>query len=105
TREERRELREKIRRAVSELRDALREAARAARPRSAGGAGHDGSSSGPSAKASSDDIPRPGTTVKLSRDEAILQILRAVKEGRLEPEEADDLIAAWNREPDDARSH
>ena len=104
TREERRELREKIRRAVHEMRDALRDAARAARPRSAG-ASHDAAyASGSSSTADAGDIPRPGATVKLSRDEAILQILRAVKEGRLEPEEADDLINAWNKESGDARS-
>src|ERR1019366_6125968 len=30
-----------------------------------------------------------------SRDAAILEILAAVKDGRLEPDEADDLINAW----------
>lgn len=93
TREERHELREKMRRAVREMRDAIREAARAARPRSSD-ATRGESSAANSQKA---DIPRPGETVKLSRDEAILQILRAVKEGRLEPEEADDLINAWTK--------
>ncbi|MGC2492890.1 hypothetical protein, partial [Candidatus Binatus sp.] len=38
---------------------------------------------------------RPGGTVKLNRDDAILEILAAVKDGRLEPDEADDLINAW----------
>ena len=38
---------------------------------------------------------RPGATEKLSRDDAILEILAAVKDGRLEPDEADDLINAW----------
>ncbi len=37
----------------------------------------------------------PGATAKLSRDDAILEILAAVKDGRLEPDEADDLINAW----------
>ena len=38
---------------------------------------------------------QPGATVKLNRDDAILEILAAVKDGRLEPDEADDLINAW----------
>ena len=33
--------------------------------------------------------------MKLNRDDAILEILAAVKDGRLEPDEADDLINAW----------
>jgi hypothetical protein len=33
--------------------------------------------------------------VKLNRDDAILEILAAVKDGRIEPDEADDLINAW----------
>jgi hypothetical protein len=37
----------------------------------------------------------PGATIKLSREDAILEILAAVKDGRLEPDEADDLINAW----------
>ncbi|MGA6974857.1 MAG: hypothetical protein WBY93_24740, partial [Candidatus Binatus sp.] len=48
----------------------------------------------------------PGATAKLSREDAILEILAAVKDGRLEPDEADDLINAWmevNRSTDARR--
>jgi hypothetical protein len=38
---------------------------------------------------------KPGATEKLNREDAILEILAAVKDGRLEPDEADDLITAW----------
>jgi DUF4097 and DUF4098 domain-containing protein YvlB len=109
TREERARLKERVRSAAREMRDTIREASRTAR-RGARASSYSYSSSSSTAQSSqsagapaSDDIPRPGTTVKLSREEAILQILRAVKEGRLEPEEADDLIHAWNREGNAAR--
>jgi DUF4097 and DUF4098 domain-containing protein YvlB len=111
TREERARLKERIRAAAHEMRATIREASRAAR-RGSRASSYSSNSSSTSAQNSqstsasaSDDIPRPGTTVKLSREEAILQILRAVKEGRLEPEEADDLINAWNREGAAARDN
>ncbi len=118
TYEERARLKERIRAAAREMRDTIREASRAARRGSrASSYSYSGSSSttqGASSRAEnseragaspSDEIPRPGATVKLSREEAVLQILRAVKEGRLEPEEADDLINAWNREGAAARGN
>ncbi len=113
TREERARLKERIRAAAREMRDTIREASRAAR-RGGRSTSYSSSSSSGTAQNSeraragasvNDDIPRPGATVKLSREEAILQILRAVKEGRLEPEEADDLINAWNREGSPARDN
>jgi DUF4097 and DUF4098 domain-containing protein YvlB len=118
TREERARLKERIRDAAREMRNTIREASRAAR-RGGRASSYSYSSSssksesssaaqssgGAGASSASDDIPRPGTTVKLSREEAVLQILRAVKEGRLEPEEADDLINAWNREGASARGN
>ena len=88
------------------MRDKIRDAARDMRSRSR---------SEPSATAQSEpekpapDSPiakfAPGGTVKLSREDAILEILAAVKDGRLEPDEADDLINAWMEveRGDDAR--
>jgi len=111
TREERARLKERIRDAAREMRDTIREATRAAR-RGARASSYSERNSSSSAESSerarasaSDDIPRPGATAKISREEAVLQILRAVKEGRLEPEEADDLINAWDREGSTARGN
>jgi len=108
SREARHQMRERVRQAAREMRDKIREAARDVRSRShdqAGGttqpatqstAGSDTemdtkipAAESPSAHSTS------GATEKLSRDDAILEILAAVKDGRLEPDEADDLINAW----------
>jgi hypothetical protein len=87
----RREMREKIREAAREMREAIRQAAREsrerARERGETGAGAAGSAAGAPA----------GATRPLNREAAagdMISILRAVKEGKLEPEEADEMIAA-----------
>jgi hypothetical protein len=117
SREARNEMRERVRQAAREMRDKIREAARDVRNRSheqAGGTTQSATGSTTQSNTQSDEekptsdshsAKSPGTTVKLSRDDAILEILAAVKDGRLEPDEADDLINAWmevNR-ADDAR--
>jgi hypothetical protein len=92
------------------MRDKIREAARDVRNRShdqAGGTSQSNTQSEadkPAASSKSAQF-RPGATEKLSRDDAILEILAAVKDGRLEPDEADDLINAWMEvsRGDDAR--
>ncbi len=104
TREARNEMRDRVRQAAREMRDKIREAARDVRSRSSeqpGGTTQSNTQSTtqseeakPSSSSKSDQF-RPGGTVKLNRDDAILEILAAVKDGRLEPDEADDLINAW----------
>jgi hypothetical protein len=105
SREARHEMRERVRQAAREMRDKIREAARDVRKRRQGddAAGTTQSTSqsntqsdtGKPASDSQSAQFRPGATEKLSRDDAILEILAAVKDGRLEPDEADDLINAW----------
>jgi hypothetical protein len=110
SREARSEMRERVRQAAREMRDKIREAARDVRNRShdqAGGTSQSNTQSEadkPAANSKSAQF-RPGATEKLSRDDAILEILAAVKDGRLEPDEADDLINAWMEvsRGDDAR--
>jgi hypothetical protein len=101
TREARSEMRDRVRQAAREMRDKIREAARDVRdrPRDSSGATTQSNTqsttqSGPERSSKSDQF-RPGGTVKLNRHDAILEILAAVKDGRLEPDEADDLINAW----------
>ncbi len=83
------------------MRDKIREAAREVRNRphdEAGGTTQSNTESttqSDAEKSSKAAQFRPGGTVKLNRDDAILEILAAVKDGRLEPDEADDLINAW----------
>jgi len=104
SREARNEMRERVRQAAREMRDKIREAARDVRGRSQEQAGSTTQSNTQSTTQSNEEKPtssskseqfRPGGTVKLNRDDAILEILAAVKDGRLEPDEADDLINAW----------
>ncbi len=108
SREARHEMRERVRQAAREMRDRIREAARDVRNRSHDQAGGTTQSATQSTAGSDTEmdtkIPASdsqsaqstsGATEKLSRDEAILEILAAVKDGRLEPDEADDLINAW----------
>jgi len=108
SREARHEMRERVRHAAREMRDKIREAARNVRDRS-----HDRavsttqSTTRPDTQSTTQsDTETPasdsqsaqstaGATEKLSRDDAVLEILAAVKDGRLEPDEADDLINAW----------
>ncbi|MFZ2063653.1 MAG: hypothetical protein WAU82_21790 [Candidatus Binatus sp.] len=106
SREARTEMRDRVRQAAREMRDKIREAARDVRNRA-----HDqpGSTTQSNTQATTQSNTektenaeksraekfRPGGTVKLNRDDAILEILAAVKDGRLEPDEADDLINAW----------
>ncbi|MGH7925700.1 MAG: hypothetical protein ACREQH_14040 [Candidatus Binatus sp.] len=104
SREARHEMRDRVRQAAREMRDKIREAARDVRNRSHDQAGSSSQSEtqsttqsdagGPASDSQSAKF-RPGGTVKLNRDDAILEILAAVKDGRLEPDEADDLINAW----------
>ncbi len=96
SRDARHEMRDRVRAAAREMRDKIRDAARDMRTRphhQQGGAAQ------PDAEAPAADSQAakfmPGATQKLSRDDAILEILAAVKDGRLEPDEADDLINAW----------
>jgi len=108
SREARYEMRERVRHAAREMRDKIREAARNVRDRShdrAGSTTQSATGSTTQSNTQSDaETPAsdsqsakftPGATEKLSRDDAILEILAAVKDGRLEPDEADDLINAW----------
>jgi len=102
SREARNEMRDRVRNAAREMRDKIREAARDVRNRqpgsttqSATGSTTQSSTQSHSDKSSQSAKFRPGATVRLNRDEAILEILAAVKDGRLEPDEADDLINAW----------
>ncbi len=104
SREARTEMRERVREAAREMRDKIREAARDVRNRPHDQSGSTTQSNSQSTTQSDADKPssssksaqfRPGATEKLSRDDAILEILAAVKDGRLEPDEADDLINAW----------
>ena len=97
TREARTEMRDRVRQAAREMRDKIREAARDLRDRPHDQPGNTTQSNTQSTTESHSKSEqfRPGGTVKLNRDDAILEILAAVKDGRLEPDEADDLINAW----------
>jgi hypothetical protein len=99
SREARTEMRERVREAAREMRDKIREAARDVRNRPHDQPGSTTQSNSQSTTQSESEKPAakfaPGATVKLNRDDAILEILAAVKDGRLEPDEADDLINAW----------
>jgi hypothetical protein len=91
TREARDQMRERVRNAAREMRETIRTAARDMHSRSQEERGAKTEST-----ASSQSPPvKPGATEKLNREDAILEILAAVKDGRLEPDEADDLINAW----------
>ena len=96
SRDARHEMRDRVRAAAREMRDKIRDAARDMRTRP-----HyqEGGAAQPDAETPAADSQAakfmPGATQKLSRDDAILEILAAVKDGRLEPDEADDLINAW----------
>jgi hypothetical protein len=85
TRVERHELRRRIREAAREMRDEIRESVRARRD------------TAKAASASESKAPTGAENPAGNRDEAILEILRAVKDGRLSIEEADELIGAWTR--------
>ena len=93
TREARDQMRERVREAAREMRDTIRAAARdvhgRAREERGGATASSSTSSSQAASGSS------GATEKLNRETAILEILAAVKDARLEPDEADDLINAW----------
>jgi hypothetical protein len=83
-------MRERVRNAAREMRETIRTAARDMHSRSHEERGAKTASSSAESTAKS-----PGATEKLKREDAILEILAAVKDGRLEPDEADDLINAW----------
>jgi hypothetical protein len=90
--EARREMRRKIREAADELRERIREAARAARER----AGEERPTE-PGVPGAETPAPFPGQTQPLTpeaRARDVLAILKAVKAGEIEPDEADDMIAA-----------
>jgi hypothetical protein len=106
SREARTEMRDRVRNAAREMRDKIREAARDVRRAhdQPGGTTQSAAESTTQSTTQSNTEKteksqsekfRPGGTVKLNRDDAILEILAAVKDGRLEPDEADDLINAW----------
>ncbi|MDO8432233.1 MAG: hypothetical protein Q7S58_07465 [Candidatus Binatus sp.] len=95
TREARGEMRDRVRAAAREMRDTIRTAAR-----ERWSSGEDESPKSPAASKAAEEksasaSARPGATEKLKSEDAIMDILAAVKEGRLEPDEADDLIKAW----------
>ena len=96
SRDARHEMRDRVRAAAREMRDKIRDAARDMRTRPHH---QEGGAAQPEAETPAADSQAakfmPGATQKLSRDDAILEILAAVKDGRLEPDEADDLINAW----------
>ncbi|HVA78972.1 MAG TPA: hypothetical protein VNF27_13805 [Candidatus Binataceae bacterium] len=92
TRAERREMRDSIQDAARRMRDAIREARRAARHPTSEGRPAEPDASAPAASA-----PRPGGTRPLdpaAYQGDIMKILQAVKSGEIEPEEADEMIAA-----------
>ena len=89
TREARNEMRDRVREAAREMRETIRTAAR---ERWSRGNDEPSESAAPKPAASPS---KPGATEKLNREDAIMEILAAVKDGRLEPDEADDLIKAW----------
>lgn len=112
SREARDEMRERVRQAAREMRDKIQKAAREVRNRAHGETGAAAQSAPQSATQSAtqsntqSEAEQPareahsekstfGATKKLGRDDAILEILAAVKDGHLEPDEADDLINAW----------
>jgi hypothetical protein len=97
SREARSEMRDRVRQAAREMRDKIREATRDMRnrPHDQPGSTTQSTTQSDTEKSSKSAQFRPGGTVKLNRDDAILEILAAVKDGRLEPDEADDLINAW----------
>ncbi len=101
TREARDEIRDRVREAAREMRDTIRKAARGGdrgrdeAAETAKNAEHPADKKGSAAE---------GATQKLNREDAILEILAAVKEGRLQPEEAEDLISTWI-EVRDAAAH
>jgi hypothetical protein len=101
SREARNEMRDRVRQAAREMRDKIREATRDMRnrphdkPDSTTQSNTQSTTQSDTEKSSKSAQFRPGGTVKLNRDDAILEILAAVKDGRLEPDEADDLINAW----------
>ncbi|HVN64847.1 MAG TPA: hypothetical protein VMT58_09440 [Candidatus Binataceae bacterium] len=84
----RRELRHRVREAAREVRDTIRDAARELRFR------RQDEASGRS-RPRSDSESTAGAGAEPPSREEILKILTAVKEGRLEPEEADSLIGTW----------
>lgn len=89
----RREMREKIRAAAHEMRETIREAAHQARQSSA----ERRNSAEDEDESRSGAEPSAGATRVLSPETAandVMSILRAVREGKLEPEEADEMIAA-----------
>ncbi|MDB5107259.1 MAG: hypothetical protein JWM69_200 [Candidatus Binatus sp.] len=102
SRDVRDEMRERVRAAAREMRDTIRDAARQMRPSredaSAEGTDHHEAGENRTSQSSLQTTPHgepADATSKLNRRDAILEILAAVKEGRLEPDEADDLISAW----------
>jgi hypothetical protein len=97
SREAREEMRDRVRQAAREMRDKIREATREMRthPRATPAAPATPETPAKPAPDSPAAKFAPGGTVRLSREDAILEILAAVKDGRLEPDEADDLINAW----------
>jgi gas vesicle protein len=90
TREARDNMRERVRNAAREMRDTIRSAARDIHSHSHEERGAKTASTSPQSPPN-----KPGATEKLNSEDAILEILAAVKDGRLEPDEADDLINAW----------
>jgi hypothetical protein len=87
--EARREMRAKIRAAAHEMREAIRQAARESRER--------GDTAARTVEPAAAAPAPPGVTRPLNPEAAagdMMSILRAVREGKLEPEEADEMIAA-----------
>ncbi|MGO9604101.1 MAG: hypothetical protein ACLQAT_12005 [Candidatus Binataceae bacterium] len=92
TREGREETRDRVREAAREMRDSIRAAVREARSRgndSGRDAATEAAGERPSATSSQ---TRPFTTAAHQGD--VMDILNAVKEGRIQPAEADEMIAA-----------
>jgi hypothetical protein len=87
----RREIREKIREAAREMREAIRQAASESRARALE-RGEAGAGASGSPAAASPGVTRPLNPEAAAGD--MMSILRAVREGRLEPEDADEMIAA-----------
>ena len=102
SRESREAAQERIREAARDLRETIREAVRKARERENGastststsGAASDLSPAGSGASATASAAGRTQVFTPEARQRDILDILNKVKRGEIEPDEADDMIAA-----------
>ena len=91
--EKRREAEERIRQAAREMRETIREAARKVREGAAGKRTDDADTSSPDSGAPPSHAETQPLTPE-ARERDVLAILKAVRAGEIEPDEADDMIGA-----------